>query len=78
MVSSAGPTTLSGDKALDTVFDNAKIKMFVPDFAAIVPFRDGIKRTLAWFEADSKRMVVNPATHEKMDRIIRHYEERRA
>ncbi len=52
--------------------------MFVPEFAAIVPFRDGIKRTLAWFEADSKRMVVNPATHEKMDRIIRHYEERRA
>jgi nucleoside-diphosphate-sugar epimerase len=69
--------TLKGDKALDTVFDNAKIKRFVPQFAATIPFREGIKRTLAWFEADPKRRIVNPATHEKMDRIIRDYERKR-
>ncbi len=67
--------TLLGDKALDTVFDNAKIKRFVPGFAATIPFQEGIKRTLAWFEADPRRMVVNPATHERMDRIIRHCEQ---
>jgi nucleoside-diphosphate-sugar epimerase len=44
--------TLKGDKALDTVFDNSKIKRFVPSFAATIPFRDGIRKTLAWFEAD--------------------------
>jgi nucleoside-diphosphate-sugar epimerase len=65
--------TLKGDKALDTVFDNAKIKRFVPGFAATIPFREGIKRTLSWFQADPQRLVVNPATHEKMDRIIRSY-----
>jgi nucleoside-diphosphate-sugar epimerase len=68
--------TLKGDKALDTVFDNSKIKRFVPHFAATIPFREGIKKTLAWFEADPKRLVVNPATHEKMDRIIRFHEKK--
>jgi nucleoside-diphosphate-sugar epimerase len=67
--------TLLGDKALDTVFDNGKIKRFVPEFAATIPFREGITKTLAWFEADPKRRIVNPATHEKMDRIIRHHQQ---
>jgi len=70
--------TLKGDKALDTVFDNSKIKRFVPQFAATIPFREGIKRTLAWFEADERRRVVHPATHAKMDRIIRSYDEKQA
>jgi nucleoside-diphosphate-sugar epimerase len=70
--------TLKGDKALDTVFDNSKIKRIVPQFAATIPFREGITRTLAWFEADPKRQVVNPDTHAKMDRIIRFHEQQRA
>ena len=70
--------TLLGDKALDTVFDTSKIKRFVPEFQATIPFREGIARTLAWFEADPRRLVVNPATHDKMDRIIRSYEQRHA
>jgi nucleoside-diphosphate-sugar epimerase len=69
--------TLMGDKALDTVFDNSKIKRFVPAFAATIPFREGIRRTVAWFEADPKRQIVNFETHEKMDRIIRFSERRR-
>jgi nucleoside-diphosphate-sugar epimerase len=69
--------TLKGDKALDTVFDNSKIKRLVPEFAATIPFRDGIRKTLAWFEADPKRQVVNPDTHAKMDRIIRYHEQQR-
>lgn len=70
--------TLKGDKALDTVFDNSKIKRFVPGFAATIPFREGIKRTLAWFEAEPERQVVNPDTHAKMDRIIRYFEQKQA
>jgi nucleoside-diphosphate-sugar epimerase len=70
--------TLKGDKALDTVFDNGKIKRFVPSFEATILFRKGIKQTLAWFGADQKRQVVNPDTNAKMDRIIRHYEQQRA
>jgi len=70
--------TLKGDKALDTVFDNSKIKRFVPEFAATIPFREGIARTLAWFAADPGRQIVNPDTHAKMDRIIRYHEQKQS
>ena len=44
--------SLLGDKTWSVVFDNSKIKSFVPGFEATVPFRDGIRRTLEWFAAD--------------------------
>jgi nucleoside-diphosphate-sugar epimerase len=42
---------LIGDKAWSTVFDNRKIKALVPEFRATIPFHEGIRRTLAWFDA---------------------------
>ena len=66
--------TLLGDKAHSVIFDNSKIKKFVPDFAAAIHFREGIARTLKWFEADPSRMVVHDATNRMMDRIIDFYE----
>ncbi|HUO99463.1 MAG TPA: SDR family oxidoreductase, partial [Rhizomicrobium sp.] len=39
---------LTGDKANSVVFDNTKIKRFVPEYCAKVPFAKGIKRTVAW------------------------------
>src|SRR5216684_5368549 len=40
---------LIGDKAVSVVFDNSKIKRFVPDYCATTPFWKGIRRTLDWF-----------------------------
>ena len=68
--------TLLGDKALSVIFDNSKIKMFVPGFKAVIPFSQGIKRTLAWFGADPKRQVISKKTDEIMDRIIKEYEKK--
>jgi nucleoside-diphosphate-sugar epimerase len=65
---------LIGDKAASVIFDNSKIKRFVPDFVATIPFRLGIKRTLAWFEADPTRMIVSHETNAMMDKIINTYE----
>lgn len=65
---------LWGDKSHCAVFDNSKIKSLVPGFTATIPFSEGIKRTLAWFEADPKRMVINPETNAMMDKIIAEYE----
>jgi nucleoside-diphosphate-sugar epimerase len=65
---------LLGDKSHSVVFDNSKIKTFVPDFKCTIPFKEGIKRTIKWFEADPARMVVNPATNLLMDKIIGKYE----
>jgi len=69
--------TLLGDKAVSVVFDNTKIKRFVPEFRATIPFRRGIKKTLAWFEADPARQIVRRETHQLMDRIIDRYERMR-
>ena len=65
--------SLLGDKTWSVVFDNSKIKAFVPGFEAIVPFRDGIRRTLAWFAADEKRQLVDDGVNAEMDRILRVY-----
>ena len=64
----AGP--LLGDKSWSVVFDNTKIKEFVPGFQAVIPFREGIHRTVAWFEADKSRQRVDPAVNAELDRIL--------
>jgi nucleoside-diphosphate-sugar epimerase len=65
--------TLLGDKSWSAVFDNTKIKRFVPGYQAVIPFREGIRRTLDWFAADESRMWVDPAVNAEMDRILKAY-----
>ncbi len=69
---SLGPG-LIGDKAHSVVFDNSKIKAFVPEFKAVIPFREGVRRTLASFEADEKRLRINDEVNEEMNRILAAY-----
>ena len=66
--------TLIGDKSWSVVFDNSKIKRFVPGFQARIPFREGIRRTLAWFDEKEERRRVDPEVNEEMDRILEAYE----
>lgn len=65
---------LLGDKSHSAVFDNAKIRRFVPDFACTVPFREGIARTIRWFDADPARREIDEATNAAWDRLIAAYE----
>ena len=65
---------LLGDKSNCAVFDNSKIKRFVPDFVATTRFRDGIKRTMAWFDADPARREINEEDNAAWDRLIAAYE----
>ena len=65
--------SLLGDKTWSAVFDNSKIKAFVPGFQATIPFRDGIRRTLAWFAADERRQRIDEAVNTEMDRILKAY-----
>jgi nucleoside-diphosphate-sugar epimerase len=66
--------SLLGDKSVSVVFDNSKIKRFVPGFTATTPYAQGIRRTLAWFEAQPERRVVDPALDRTWDRILTAYE----
>jgi nucleoside-diphosphate-sugar epimerase len=65
--------TLLGDKAHSAVFDNAKIKRFVPDFACTVPWADGVRRSLAWFMADPSRRTIDEAHDRVLDGLIEAY-----
>lgn len=66
---------LWGDKAHCGIFDNTKIKNFVPDYTATIPFSEGIKKTIEWFEKDLKRMVVRAETNTMIDNILNAYGE---
>ncbi len=69
--------SLLGDKSHSVVFNNSKIKKFVPGFLATIPFKTGIKQTVEWFEAEPSRMIVRDETNLMMDRIIQAYEAKR-
>ncbi len=66
--------TLIGDKSASVVFDNSKIKRFVPDYCATTRFSEGIRRTLAWFQADPAQQQIDPAANAMWDRLIASYE----
>jgi nucleoside-diphosphate-sugar epimerase len=65
---------LLGDKSYSVIFDNSKIKTFVPEFISTIPFKVGIKRTIDWFEADPSRMIINPKMETWLDTVISEYE----
>lgn len=69
-----GAGSLQGDKANCAIFDNTKIKRFVPDYVATTRFRDGIKRTIAWFDADPRRQEIDEESNAKWDKLIVAYE----
>jgi nucleoside-diphosphate-sugar epimerase len=62
--------SLLGDKTHSMIFDNSKIKRFVPDFAAKIPFSQGADEIIAWYDADPSRKVVDEDLDRTMSRII--------
>ncbi len=64
---------LVGDKMWSAVFDNSKIKRFVPGYVATIPFYEGIQRTVAWFQAEKSRMRVEVEDHAVFERILKAY-----
>ena len=66
--------TLLGDKSVSAVFDTTKIHRFVPEFRATMPFAEGIRRTVAWFDADPGRQLVDAAMDARWDRLIAAYD----
>lgn len=66
--------SLIGDKSNSVVFDNTKIKRFVPDFTCDVDWAEGLKRCLAWFEAHPDYQTVDEKLDVLWDEIIRSFE----
>ena len=66
--------TLIGDKANSAVFDNSKIKRFVPDYHCEVRWAEGVRRVIAWFEAYPSRQTIDHEMNDRWERIINSYE----
>jgi nucleoside-diphosphate-sugar epimerase len=66
--------SLVGDKSVSVVFDNSKIKRFVPGYCATTPFREGIRRTIAWFDADPARQVIDLQANARWDKLLAAWE----
>ena len=65
-----GGEGLLGDKTHSVLFDNSKIKRFVPDFAATIPLSWGAKEVIAWYDADPARQAVDDKFNRLTDQII--------
>jgi len=65
---------LLGDKSTSVVFDNSKIKKFVPGFEAAIQFTQGAKEIMNWYNADLSRQIIDKSINHLMDKIIAAYE----
>jgi nucleoside-diphosphate-sugar epimerase len=62
--------SLLGDKACSVVFDNTKLRRFVPGYAARVSFAEGMARSMAWLDEDPGRRIVSEEADRRIDRLI--------
>jgi nucleoside-diphosphate-sugar epimerase len=66
--------SLLGDKANSMLFDNSKIKRVVPDFVASIPFAQGARQIIRWYDADPARRQVDQAFDAILERILAGYQ----
>lgn len=62
--------SLLGDKANCAVFDNTKIKRFVPEFQASTRFLDGMRESIAWFDEDPARRIIDEGANARWDALL--------
>ena len=62
--------SLIGDKVNSLVFDNSKIKSFVPGFQAKIPFREGVAEIINMYDANPALQITDPDYESLIDRII--------
>lgn len=65
--------SLLADKAESVLFDNSKIKTFVPGFKATIPYSEGIRRTLKWLQEKPERQNIDPEKEQKIENVLRAY-----
>ncbi|GAA4981691.1 NAD-dependent epimerase/dehydratase family protein [Actinopolymorpha pittospori] len=63
-------TVLSEDFRYSMVYDNSKIKRLVPGFASRVPFAQGAREIVEWFDADPSRQRYDAAMDAAFDRLV--------
>ena len=64
---------LLGDKAHSMVFDNSKLRQVVPGYRAVIPFEQGARELVAWYDEDPSRQRADPRMDAAMDKLIDTY-----
>jgi nucleoside-diphosphate-sugar epimerase len=64
---------LLGDKTHSMIFDNSKIKRFVPDFNPQISFRQGAKEIVKWYEENEMPQQFDKRINSMMDQIIQDF-----
>ena len=62
--------SLLGDKAHSMIFDNSKIKSFVPDFTCEIPFEQGVQEIVAWYRENTDFQTVDAELNELFDMLV--------
>ena len=60
---------LLGDRSHSVVFDNTKIKSLVPGYRATIPFADGAREIVQWFDANPELQTVDQGYMALTDRL---------
>jgi len=60
---------LLGDKAHSMIFDNSKIKSFVPEFHPQVKFKEGAKEIIKWYMENNRQLEADKNINDFMDKI---------
>jgi nucleoside-diphosphate-sugar epimerase len=62
--------SLLGDKAHSMIFDNTKIRRLVPGFRAQIPFSEGVRQIIGWYDAAPERRVFDPNVDRLFDELV--------
>ena len=68
--------TLKGDKAHPAVFDNSKLKRFVPGFHCRTPFRVGVRESVRWLREQPEQQNRKPELDELIEKVIAAWQKR--
>ena len=63
--------TLLGDKSNSAIFDNSKIKRFVPEFNAVIPFEEGARQVIGYMNERPELQIVDEDYMQKMKGLAR-------
>jgi hypothetical protein len=61
---------LVGDKAHSMVFDTTKLRRLVPEFRTTIPYAEGARREIAWYDAHPDAQRVDEELDAAFDRLV--------
>ena len=61
---------LVGDKAHSMLFDTTKLRRIVPEFRTTIPYAEGARREVAWYDAHPEAQKVNEDLDAAFDRLV--------